>query len=103
MTKLKKHKIAIVGATGNVGRAMLSILAERSVPLENVQAVASERSVGREVSYGEIGILTVNSLDTFNFQGVNIALFSPGGKVSAEFAPKAAALGCIVIDNTSYF
>ncbi len=103
MTSLKKLKIAVVGATGNVGRVMLSILAERGVPIENVQAVASERSAGREISYGEVGVLKANSLDTFDFQGVSIALFSPGGKVSAEFAPKAAALGCVVIDNTSHF
>lgn len=103
MAKLKKHKIAVVGATGNVGRTMLSILSERGVPLENVQAVASERSRGGEVSYGEAGILKVSALSGFDFQSVSIALFSPGGKVSAEFAPKAAALGCVVIDNTSYF
>lgn len=103
MTSLKKLKIAVVGATGNVGRAMLSILAERGIPMENVQAVASERSAGREVSYGEAGVLKVSPLSSFGFQGVSIALFSPGGKVSAEFAPKAAALGCVVVDNTSYF
>lgn len=103
MTTLKKLKIAVVGATGNVGRAMFSILAERGVPIGNVQAVASARSAGREVSYGEVGVLKISSLNTFDFQGVSIALFSPGGKVSAEFAPKAAALGCVVIDNTSHF
>ncbi|MCE3231679.1 MAG: asd [Alphaproteobacteria bacterium] len=103
MKKLNKQKIAVVGATGNVGRAMLSILSERGVPLENVQAVASERSGGREISYGEAGVLKVSPLSAFDFQGVSIALFSPGGKVSAVFAPKAAALGCIVIDNTSHF
>lgn len=103
MTSLKKLKIAVVGATGNVGRTMLSILAEQGVPVENVQAVASEHSAGREVSYGEEGVLKISPLSTFEFQGVSIALFSPGGKVSAEFAPKAAALGCVVIDNTSHF
>jgi len=103
MTSLKKLKIVVVGATGNVGRTMISILAERGIPIENVQAVASERSTGKEISYGEIGILKVNPLDDFDFGGFNIALFSPGGKISAEFAPKAAAQGCIVIDNTSYF
>lgn len=103
MTSLKKLKIAVVGATGNVGRAMLSILEERGIPFENVYAVASERSVGSQISYGEAGILTVEPLTTFDFQKVSIALFSPGGKISAEFAPKAAALGCVVIDNTSHF
>ncbi len=103
MSKLSNEKIAVVGATGNVGRAMLSILAERGIPFKNVYAVASERSVGRDVSYGDAGVLKVTSLNDFDFQGVSIALFSPGGKVSAEFAPKAAALGCVVIDNTSHF
>ncbi|MBX9804995.1 MAG: aspartate-semialdehyde dehydrogenase [Alphaproteobacteria bacterium] len=103
MSKLNKHKIVVVGATGNVGRAMLSILAERGIPFENVTAVASERSAGGEVSYGDSGILKVYPLSTFDFQGMSIALFSPGGKVSAEFAPKAVASGCVVIDNTSHF
>lgn len=103
MTKLKNCKIAVVGATGNVGRSMLSILAERGVPLSNVQAVASDRSVGKEVSYGEEGVLIASALNTFDFSKVDVALFSPGGKISAEFAPKAAARGCVVIDNTSHF
>lgn len=103
MTKLNECKIAVVGATGNVGRTMLSVLSERGVPLKNVQAVASERSVGHEISYGEEGVLKVLPLRTFDFQGVHVGLFSPGDKVSAEFAPKAAASGCVVIDNTSYF
>jgi aspartate-semialdehyde dehydrogenase len=103
MAKLINHKIAVVGATGNVGRAMLSILAERGVPLSNVQAVASDRSAGREVSYGEEGVLKVTPLSDFDFQGISIALFSPGGTVSAKFAPIAAEQGCVVIDNTSHF
>ena len=103
MANLKQLKIAVVGATGNVGRAMLSILCERGIPLENVYAVASDRSAGREVSYGEDGTLKVLPLNAFDFHGIQIALFSPGGKVSAEYAPKAAASGCIVIDNTSHF
>jgi aspartate-semialdehyde dehydrogenase len=103
MAKLKNYKIAVVGATGNVGRSMLSVLAERGVPLANVQAIASDRSVGKEVSYGEEGTLKASALNAFDFSKVDIALFSPGGKVSAEFAPRAAAQGCVVIDNTSYF
>lgn len=103
MSNLKKYKIAVVGATGNVGRAMLSILAERGIPAANVSAVASDRSAGREVSYGEDDIIKVTPLSSFNFEGVKIGLFSPGGKVSAEYAPKAAAKGCVVIDNTSHF
>ncbi|MBM3632773.1 MAG: aspartate-semialdehyde dehydrogenase [Alphaproteobacteria bacterium] len=103
MTNLKQLKIAVVGATGNVGRAMLSVLSERDVPIKNVYAVASDRSAGHEVSYGDEGTLKVMPLNAFDFNGVQIALFSPGGKVSAEYAPKAAASGCIVIDNTSHF
>lgn len=96
-------KIAVVGATGNVGRSMLSILAEHGFPYKNITALASERSVGSQLSYGEEGVLTVQPLKTFDFTGTDVALFSPGGKISAEFAPKAAAQGCIVIDNTSHF
>lgn len=103
MTRLSSHKIAVVGATGNVGRTILSILAEKKVPAKNVMAVASSRSAGREVSYGEEDILKVHPLSTFDFSSVQLALFSPGGAVSAEYAPKAAAQGCIVIDNTSHF
>lgn len=103
MTHLENHKIAVVGATGNVGRAMLSILAEWGIPADNVYAVASEQSAGREVSYGDEETLKVTPLSSFNFENVKIGLFSPGGKVSAEYAPKAAAKGCIVIDNTSHF
>lgn len=100
---LATYKFAVVGATGNVGRTMLSVLAEKGVPIKNVMAVASERSSGRQVSYGEEGVLTVHPLNAFDFSQVQFALFSPGGTVSAEYAPKAASLGCIVIDNTSHF
>lgn len=97
------YKFAIVGATGNVGRSMLSVLAERGVPMENVVAIASAKSVGKQVSYGDDGVLKVQALDSFDFSKVQIALFSPGAAVSAEYAPKAAGQGCIVIDNTSHF
>lgn len=103
MRHLNEKKIAVVGATGNVGRTLLSILADRGIPAKNVYAIASEHSTGREISYGDVDILSITPLSSFDFHGVDIALFSPGGKVSAEFAPKAAAQGCIVIDNTSYF
>jgi len=96
-------KVAVVGATGNVGREMLSILAERGVPASDVVAVASERSVGVEVSYGEDDVLKVEDLDKYDFRGVDIALFSPGAKVSAVHAPRAAKAGAVVIDNTSQF
>ncbi len=97
------YKIAVVGATGNVGREMLQTLYERDFPADEVVALASERSVGREVSFGEREPLSVLSLADYDFTGTDIALFSPGSAVSAEFAPKAAAAGCIVIDNTSQF
>jgi aspartate-semialdehyde dehydrogenase len=96
-------KIAVVGATGNVGREMLSILAERNFPAATVVAVASERSVGSEVSFGEDRVLKVEDLDKFDFKGTDIALFSPGAKVSAVHAPRAAKAGAVVIDNTSFF
>ena len=97
------YKIAVVGATGNVGRELLNILAERQFPIESIDAVASSSSLGKEVSFGEEKILKVKALNDYDFSGVDIALFSPGGKVSAEYAPKAVAQGCVVIDNTSHF
>jgi aspartate-semialdehyde dehydrogenase len=96
-------KVAVVGATGNVGREMLSILAERKFPVSEVVAVASARSVGNEVSFGEDDVLKVQDLEKYDFKGVDIALFSPGAKVSAVHAPRAAKAGAVVIDNTSHF
>lgn len=97
------YRVAIVGATGNVGNEMLQILAERKFPVDEVVALASERSTGKEVSFGEERTLAVQDLASFDFRGFDVGLFSPGAKVSAEFAPKAAAAGCVVIDNTSQF
>ncbi len=94
-------KIAVVGATGNVGREMLQTLAQREFPLEEVIALASSRSAGKEISFGEDDILTVKDLETFDFKGVDIALMSAGGSVSEKYAPKIAAAGCVVIDNSS--
>ena len=94
---------AVVGATGNVGREILQILAERSVPSSEVIAIASAASKGIEVPYGDDAVLQVDSLETFDFGNVDIVLSSPGANVSREFAPKAAAAGAIVIDNTSEF
>jgi aspartate-semialdehyde dehydrogenase len=96
-------RVAVVGATGNVGREMLQTLVERNFPVDQVYAVASERSVGREVSYGEDEVLKVHDLASFDFGGVDIVLSSPGAKVSAQYSPKAAAAGAVVIDNTSHF
>jgi len=97
------YKVAVVGATGNVGREILQILDERAFPVSEVVALASEQSVGREVSFGEDGVLKVQDLASFDFTGWDIALFSPGAKVSATHAPRAASAGCVVIDNTSHF
>lgn len=97
------YKVAVVGATGNVGHEILSILDERNFPVSEVVALASKNSKGKEVSFGETKILTVQALDEYDFEGTDIALFSPGGAISAIHAPRAAAAGCIVIDNTSHF
>jgi aspartate-semialdehyde dehydrogenase len=97
------YRIAVVGATGNVGREMLAILAERRFPVDEVVALASERSVGRQVSFGEDDVLDVRDLAGFDFRGIDLVLSSAGAKVSAGFVPKAAAAGAVVIDNTSQF
>jgi len=97
------YRVAVVGATGNVGREMLNILAERQFPVKDVIPLASDRSAGSEISFGEDDVLKVQALDKFNFKGVDIVLSSAGAKISADFAPKAAAAGAIIIDNTSFF
>ena len=97
------YRVAVVGATGNVGRELLSILAERNFPADTVVALASSRSVGMEVSYGEDDTLSVQNLDDYDFSNIDIVLSSPGAKVSAKFAPKAVKAGAIVIDNSSQF
>ncbi len=97
------YRVAVVGATGAVGREMLKTLAERNFPVDEVAAVASGRSTGSEVSFGEKTVLKVKNLDTFDFRGWDIGLFSPGASVSAVHAPRAAEAGCVVIDNTSQF
>lgn len=96
------YKVAVVGATGNVGREMLSILDERDFPVTEVVVLASARSVGKEVSFGDQD-LKIQDLAQYDFKGTDFVFSSPGAKVSAEFAPKAAGAGAIVIDNTSHF
>ncbi|MEM7650889.1 MAG: aspartate-semialdehyde dehydrogenase [Pseudomonadota bacterium] len=96
------YKVAVVGATGNVGHEILKILDEREFPADDVIALASSRSVGKEVSYGDQD-LKVQDLATFDFKGVDIVLSSPGGKVSAQYSPIAASAGATVIDNTSHW
>ena len=96
------YHVAVVGATGLVGQEMLNILAERTFPVRTVTALASRKSLGQEVHFGD-RTLKVKALDTFDFSGVDIAFFSAGGAVSEEYAPKAAAAGAVVIDNSSHF
>src|SRR5690349_3323509 len=94
------YKVAVVGATGNVGREMLGILSERAFPADEVVALASRRSQGTEVSFGD-AILKVKALDTYDFSDVDICLMSAGGTVSKEWSPRIAAQGAVVIDNSS--
>jgi aspartate-semialdehyde dehydrogenase len=94
------YSVAVVGATGNVGREMLNILAERSFPADEVVALASRRSLGTEVSFGD-RTLKVKALEHFDFSGIDICLMSAGGSVSKEWSPKIAAAGAVVIDNSS--
>ena len=98
------YRVVVVGATGNVGREMLNVLAEREFPIEELAAVASPRSTGDEIEFGETGrMLKVRNIEHFDFTGWDIALFSAGSNVAKDYAPKAAAQGCIVIDNSSYW
>ena len=94
------YKVAVVGATGNVGREMLNILAERAFPADEVVALASRRSLGTEVSYGDKTLKT-KVLENYNFSDTDIALMSAGGDISKEWSPKIGAQGCVVIDNSS--
>jgi aspartate-semialdehyde dehydrogenase len=98
----KTYNVAIVGATGAVGEIMLQILAERGFPAGEIYPLASERSAGKTVTCGDRR-LTIGNLDDFDFSKAEIGLFSAGGSISAEYAPRAAAAGCVVIDNTSHF
>ncbi|MDC1135777.1 aspartate-semialdehyde dehydrogenase, partial [Alphaproteobacteria bacterium] len=97
------YRVAVVGATGAVGREMLQTLAERKFPADKVYALASSNSSGKEVSYGENTTLKIESLDRFDFTQADIALFSAGGDISKKFGPIAGEEGCIVIDNSSAF
>src|SRR3954463_4521178 len=98
------YRVAVVGATGNVGREILNVLAERQFPLDEVAAVASSRSTGGEIDFGDSGeTLKVKNLEHFDFSGWDIALFAAGSEGSKIYAPKAAAAGCTVIDNSSLF
>ena len=98
------YRVAVVGATGNVGREMLAILAEREFPMDEVAAVASSRSQGMDIEVGDSGRhVKCQNLEHFDFAGWDIALFAAGSAATKEYAPKAAAAGCVVIDNSSHF
>ena len=96
------YKVVVAGATGNVGREMLNILAEREFPVDEIVALASRKSLGTEISYGDKTLKT-KDLDTFDFTGWDIALFAIGSDATKIYAPKAAAAGCVVIDNSSLY
>jgi aspartate-semialdehyde dehydrogenase len=98
------YRVVVVGATGNVGREMLNILAEREFPLDEIAAVASPRSTGDIIDFGDSGTeLKVRNIEHFDFAGWDMALFAAGSAVSREYAPRAAAAGCTVIDNSSLY
>ncbi|EYD73112.1 aspartate-semialdehyde dehydrogenase [Limimaricola hongkongensis] len=96
------YKVVVVGATGNVGREMLNILDERAFPIEEIAVLASRRSLGTEVSFGDKTLKT-KDLATFDFTGWDMALFAIGSEATKEYAPKAASQGCVVIDNSSLY
>ena len=98
------YRVAVVGATGNVGREMLNILAERAFPIDEIAALASSRSQGSEIEFGETGqMLKVQNVDNFDFAGWDMALFAAGSGPTRLHAPRAAAAGCVVIDNSSLY
>ena len=96
------YKVVVAGATGNVGREMLNILAERAFPVDEIVALASRKSLGTEISFGDKTLKT-KDLDTFDFTGWDIALFAVGSEATKIYAPRAAAAGCVVIDNSSLY
>lgn len=98
------YRVAVVGATGNVGREMLAILAEREFPIAEIAAIASPRSTGSMIEFGETGkMLKVQNIEHFDFTGWDIALFAAGSAATKIYAPKAASQGCVVIDNSSLY
>ncbi len=97
------YNIAVVGATGSVGREILEVLWQRNFPVQHIYVLASKRSVGKTISFGEAEVLSVDPLEDFDFSSVDIAFFSAGKEISKNYAKKAAEQGCVVIDNTSGF
>jgi len=100
---MKKYNIAVVGATGNVGREILNILEFRKFPVNKIFALASSKSEGSKIIYGENKEILVQNLNNFDFKNIDIVLSSAGSEISKDFAPKAAKKGAVVVDNTSYF
>lgn len=98
----KKYKIAVVGATGNVGRVILEVLSESKIAISEVVALASKESIGKKLSFGD-EVVETSCLENHDFKGTDIAIFSAGARISEKYAPIAAEAGCIVIDNTSFF
>jgi len=98
---MKKYKVAVVGATGTVGREILGLLAEREFPIDEIYALASSKSHGKDISFGD-NIVKAQNIESFDFSGTDIALFSAGSYVSEKYGKKAAAAGCVVIDNGSF-
>ncbi|MEJ0063734.1 MAG: aspartate-semialdehyde dehydrogenase [Alphaproteobacteria bacterium] len=99
----REYKVAIVGATGAVGRELLNTLYERKFPVSDVVALASSRSAGGEVSFGEDDILKIQDLEKYDFKGTDICLSAVSSKITADFAPKAGKIGCVVVDKSSHF
>lgn len=99
---MKKYKVAVVGASGNVGREMINVLKDRNFPVSELVCLASKRSAGQKIRFQGVEV-EIKDLAEYDFTGTDIALFSPGGEVSKQYAPIAASQGCIVIDNTSHF
>jgi aspartate-semialdehyde dehydrogenase len=98
------YRVVVVGATGNVGREMLNILVEREFPLDEIAVVASSRSTGTEIDFGDSGrTLKVKNIEHFDFSGWDMALFAAGSEATKIHAPRAAAAGCTVIDNSSLY
>ena len=100
---MKKYNVAVVGATGNVGREILNLLDYRKFPIDKIFAIASSKSKGTKISYGNDKEIEVMELDKFKFKDIDFVFSSPGSKVSEKFAPKASKDGAIVIDNTSFY
>lgn len=100
---MKKYNIAVVGATGNVGRSLIKILDERNFPIDNIYAVASERSVGKKISFGEKSEILVSKLDGFDFKHIDMVFMCAGSDISQKYCEKIKKSGCLIVDKSSYY